>query len=63
VTVHSSKLKKYVTEFGENIFSTDGLILYCTICDVKVSSDNKFPIQQHIRHKNTFAKTKLTEIY
>jgi len=56
---HDSKLKKYVSEFGENIFSTDGLILYCKICDVKVSSEKKFHIQQHIgrdKHKNAIAK-------
>lgn len=56
---HNSKLKKYVSEFGENIFSTDGLILYCKICDVKVSSEKKFHIQQHIgrdKHKNALAK-------
>ena len=39
----NSKLKKYVTEFGENIFSIEGLILYCKICDVKVSSEKKIP--------------------
>uniref|UniRef100_A0A2S2R2X5 DUF659 domain-containing protein n=2 Tax=Sipha flava TaxID=143950 RepID=A0A2S2R2X5_9HEMI len=56
---HNSKLKKYVSEFGENIFSIDGLILYCKICDVKVSSEKKFHIQQHIgrdKHKNALTK-------
>lgn len=37
---NNSKLKKYVKKFGENIFSTDGFILYYKICDVKVSSKN-----------------------
>lgn len=48
-------MKKYGTEFGKNIFSTDGLILYCKICDVKELIEKKFYIQQHVRrdkHKN-----------
>lgn len=56
-----STLKKYVTEFCENIFSTAGLILYCEICDVKVSNDEKFHIQQYIgrdKYKNAFANIK-----
>lgn len=46
-------------DFGKYIFSTNGLILYCKICDVNVSSEKKFHIQQHIKrnkHKNTLLK-------
>jgi len=39
---NNSKLKKYVEEFSENIFSTDGLVLYFKSCDVKVLSEKKF---------------------
>ena len=31
----ASRLKQYVTQFGENLFSTDGAILFCKVCEVK----------------------------
>jgi Protein of unknown function (DUF 659) len=44
----SSTLRKYVNEFGGDIFSTDGTILYCKVCEVRVSAEKKFTIQQHV---------------
>jgi len=44
----SSRLRLYVSEFGADIFSTDGVVLYCNACDIKVAADKKFTIQQHI---------------
>ena len=44
----SSKLRKYVNEFGGDIFSTDGTILFCKVCEVRVSAEKKFTIQQHV---------------
>ena len=44
----SSTLRKYVNEFGADIFSTDGTILYCKVCEVRVSAEKKFTIQQHV---------------
>jgi hypothetical protein len=35
-------LKKYVIEFGENVFSTDGNILFCKICETKVNGSKRF---------------------
>lgn len=52
----SSKVKKYVTKFGKETFSTNKLILYCKICNIKVANDKNFYIQQHIgrnKHKNS----------
>jgi hypothetical protein len=34
----SCHLKQTVVEFGDDIFSTDGDILYCKVCDIKVAS-------------------------
>ena len=31
----ASRLRQYVTQFGENVFSTDGTILFCTVWEVK----------------------------
>jgi len=53
----ASRLNSYVSEFSEcsgPVFTTDGKILYCKLCDSKVGSDRKFNVQQHIdtaKHK------------
>lgn len=44
----SSRLQSYVTEFGTEIFSTDNKILFCKVCNTKVSSEKRFSITQHI---------------
>ena len=44
----ASRLRQYVTQFGENVFSTDGTILFCKVCEVKVTADKRFTVQQHI---------------
>ena len=31
----ASRLRQYVTQFGENVFSTDGAILICKVYEVK----------------------------
>ena len=43
----SSQLNNYVSEFGPEVFSTDGKILYCKICDIKCGSAERFNVIQH----------------
>ncbi|KAF0707596.1 PC4 and SFRS1-interacting protein isoform X1, partial [Aphis craccivora] len=43
-----SRLRSFVSEFGANIFFTDGMVLFCKVCNVAVASEKKFTIQQHI---------------
>jgi hypothetical protein len=45
----SSRLRNYVREFGENIFSTDGQIILCKLCEVKVCHDKRYSITQYIK--------------
>jgi len=33
------RLRAYVREFGDNIFNTDGTVLYCKICNIIVSGE------------------------
>lgn len=44
----AAHLRKIISEFGEDIFSTDGQILFCKICEVKVAGDKRFTVQQHV---------------
>lgn len=44
---NGAKLRKFVQEFGSKVFSTDGEILYCTLCEVKVTAGKRFNVQQH----------------
>ncbi|KAL4143683.1 hypothetical protein QTP88_005988 [Uroleucon formosanum] len=41
-------LKQLVLEFGEEIFQTDGSILYRKLCETKVSHEKKYNIQRHV---------------
>jgi len=53
-TSSAFKLKQLVTDFGENIFSTDSKIFFCKVCEIKVASEKRFSIVQHInteKHK------------
>ena len=44
----SCHLKAIVSEFGGDIFSTDGKILFCKMCKRKVATERKFTVQQHV---------------
>lgn len=51
---YSDRLRGYVREYGSDVFSTDGQILLCKICEVKVAAGKKFTITQHVsrdKHK------------
>ncbi|KAE9529788.1 hypothetical protein AGLY_011884 [Aphis glycines] len=53
------KLKKIVKEFGENVLMTDGNIIFCKLCEIKINSDKKYNVQQHIgkeKHKEALKK-------
>lgn len=41
-TLNSSWVKSYIYEYGENIFSWDGNVLFCKISDVKVTCEKRF---------------------
>lgn len=62
---HSSLLGKYVKEFGSDIFSEDGKILFCLVCEKSVSVKKKYDVVQHIntsRHKERVKhKSKVTQ--
>lgn len=47
-TSTSARLRAFVSEFGSQVFSTDGIILFCKICEVKVVAEKKFTVEQHI---------------
>jgi len=42
------RLRSYVQQYGESIFSTDGSVLFCKICEVKVAAEKKFTVTQHV---------------
>lgn len=46
-----SFLRQLVTEFGDSVFTTDGSVLFCKLCEVKVSVEKRFTVQQHIRRE------------
>ncbi|KAL4085242.1 hypothetical protein QTP88_027101 [Uroleucon formosanum] len=60
----NARLRAFVSEFGDDIFSSDGTVLYCKVCEVKVASEKKFTIEQHIsriKHKNGIERKHLKQ--
>lgn len=35
--------------FGHNVFLTDGSVLFCKYCEIKVESDHRIMVEQRIR--------------
>lgn len=64
------RLRSYVIEFGPDTFSIVGNNLFCKICEIRISSEKKFNVSQHIstdkhqkalkRHKDQEQKKKQT---
>jgi hypothetical protein len=51
----SVRLRIFVKEFGEKYFTTDRIILFCILCEVKVTAEKRFTVQQHCntaKHKS-----------
>ena len=44
----STVLKKYVSEFGENVFSCDESVLFCKLCETKVNAERRYTVTYHI---------------
>ncbi|KAE9542417.1 hypothetical protein AGLY_003278 [Aphis glycines] len=44
-----SRLKSFILEFGDNVFSTDGRVLFCKICEIKVEYERRSSVIQHIQ--------------
>ena len=63
----SCHLKAIVSEFGDDIFSTDDKILFCKVCETKEAAEKKFTVQQHVgreKHKRAMqlaSKKKYTQ--
>jgi hypothetical protein len=54
-----NRLNSFVLEYGTDKFKTDGSILFCKLCEVKVNSDRKFVVTQHInteKHKRAIIR-------
>lgn len=47
----SNRLHSFVSEFGNDIISSDGDILFCKVCNVKVSALKRFCIEQHVNRE------------
>jgi hypothetical protein len=55
----SVRLHGFVKEFGEKYFTTDELILFCKLCEVKVTAEKRFTVQQHFdtaKHKSCVSR-------
>lgn len=46
-TSNISIVNSFIFEYSENIFSSDGNILFCKICEVKVTCEKRFTALQN----------------
>jgi hypothetical protein len=51
----SVRLRGFVQEFGEKYFTTDGKILFCKLCAVKVTAEKRFTCNKIVILLNTKA--------
>jgi hypothetical protein len=58
----NSRLNSFVNHFGREVFSTDSIVLFCKICEVKLAADKKFTIEQHISRKKHVNGVELKKI-
>ncbi|CAI6374650.1 unnamed protein product [Macrosiphum euphorbiae] len=52
-----SKLKSFILEFGDNVFSADGRVLFCKTCEIKVEYELRSSVIQHIQTVKHVKKT------
>jgi hypothetical protein len=45
----NSRIKQYISEFGENVFLSDGKILFCKFCETKINTDTRYLVTQHLK--------------
>lgn len=60
----SFRLKSFVNEFGNDVFSTDDSVLYCKVCETKVGCERRFTVEQHLKtakHIRTADRQKQTQ--
>lgn len=58
----NAKLNKFVKEYGSDIFSTDGLLLFCKVCEKSINFEKKYFVSQHLNtSKHKSAATRMTE--
>lgn len=46
---NNTRIRQYITEFGENVFSCDGVILFCKFCETKINTDMRYLVTQHLK--------------
>ncbi|KAL4143990.1 hypothetical protein QTP88_006235 [Uroleucon formosanum] len=64
IKMPKNSLSSFVKEFGEHIFTSDGKVLFCKLCEVKVSATKRFLVTQHIKtakHEHAFNQRKRRE--
>jgi len=44
----TARLHTFILKFGEEVFSTAGIVIICKICGVKIASEKNFTLKQHI---------------
>ena len=55
-------LGELVSEFGVEVFTTDGSIILCKYCAVKVSAEKRYHVQQHVEREKHAADRRKSQL-
>lgn len=52
------RMRSFVSEFSDQVVSTDGKILFCRPCEIKINCEKRFAViqDQHNNNLNNFNK-------
>lgn len=45
--MNNTRIKQYISESGENVCSSDGIILFCKFCETKIITNRRYLVTQH----------------
>lgn len=58
-----SRLRGFISEFGNHVFSADGRILFCKVCELKVEYERRSSVTQHLKTEKHVKMVKRKEIF
>lgn len=56
-----AKLRRFVDEFGKQVFKTEGSVLFCIYCEKSVTAERRSQVVQHIASQQHLKKIKDTQ--
>lgn len=56
--ISNDGILQYITEFGKNVFSSDGKILFRKFCETKINTNRRHLVSQHLKTEKPISAEK-----